>query len=175
MPYPVANGAFVAQRQCGNVIQRIALWEPSLKALYAYDPEGARIAAKESEGRWRRGEALPLDGVPCTIKENIATKGTAVPLGTAAMELSPAAADAPPAQRLREAADAEIIFSAEVKTLYSSCFAVDSVTETGSCASFAVIAARRSPPHFTKKQLGSASSLKTASYAAYDMIICPPR
>ena len=36
------------------VIQRIALWEPSLKALYAYDPEGARAAAKESEGRWRR-------------------------------------------------------------------------------------------------------------------------
>jgi aspartyl-tRNA(Asn)/glutamyl-tRNA(Gln) amidotransferase subunit A len=41
--------------------------------------------------------------VPCTIKENIATKGTPVPLGTAAMELSPAATDAPPAQRLREA------------------------------------------------------------------------
>jgi len=85
------------------VIQRIALWEPSLKALYAYDPDGARVAAKASEGRWRRGEALPLDGVPCTIKENIATKGVAVPLGTAAMELSPAAVDAPPAQRLREA------------------------------------------------------------------------
>ncbi|MCV9940818.1 amidase [Boseaceae bacterium BT-24-1] len=85
------------------VIARIELWEPSLKALYAYDPDGARAAAKASEERWRKGEALPLDGVPCTIKENIATKGTAVPLGTAAMELSPAAADAPPAQRLREA------------------------------------------------------------------------
>ncbi|KRE14786.1 amidase [Bosea sp. Root483D1] len=85
------------------VIQRIELWEPSLKALYAYDPDGARATAKASEGRWRRGEALALDGVPCTIKENIATKGTAVPLGTAAMELNPAAADAPPAQRLREA------------------------------------------------------------------------
>lgn len=56
------------------VIQRIALWEPSLKALYAYDPDGARMAAKASELRWRRGEALPLDGVPCTIKENIATR-----------------------------------------------------------------------------------------------------
>jgi len=85
------------------VIQRIELWEPSLKALYAYDPDGARATAKASEGRWRRGEALALDGVPCTIKENIGTKGTAVPLGTAAMELSPAATDAPPAQRLREA------------------------------------------------------------------------
>lgn len=85
------------------VIERIAAWEPSLNALYAYDPTAAREAAQASEARWRRGEALPLDGVPCTIKENIATKGTPVPLGTAAMPLVPALADAPPAQRLREA------------------------------------------------------------------------
>ena len=37
------------------------------------------------------------------IKENIATKGVPVPLGTAATELVPAAEDAPPAARLREA------------------------------------------------------------------------
>jgi aspartyl-tRNA(Asn)/glutamyl-tRNA(Gln) amidotransferase subunit A len=37
------------------------------------------------------------------IKENIATLGTPVPLGTAATELSPALRDAPPAARLREA------------------------------------------------------------------------
>jgi hypothetical protein len=38
-----------------------------------------------------------------TIKENIATRGVPVPLGTAATVLVPAAADAPPAARLREA------------------------------------------------------------------------
>lgn len=85
------------------VLARVVAWEPSLNALYAYDPEGARAAAKASEARWRKGEALALDGVPCTIKENIATKGVPVPLGTAATNLAPAAADAPPAQRLREA------------------------------------------------------------------------
>ncbi|WP_332698132.1 amidase [Bosea sp. (in: a-proteobacteria)] len=85
------------------VIARIEAWEPSLNALYAYDPGQARRAAEASEARWRKGEALPLDGVPCTIKENIATRGTPVPLGTAAMPLAPAQADAPPAQRLREA------------------------------------------------------------------------
>ena len=37
-------------------------------------------------GAGRQGEALPLDGVPVTIKENIATKGTPVPLGTAARD-----------------------------------------------------------------------------------------
>ena len=41
--------------------------------------------------------------MPITIKENIATKGVPVPLGTAATELVPAAADAPPAARVREA------------------------------------------------------------------------
>lgn len=85
------------------VIERIAAWEPQLKALYAYDPAAARAMAKASELRWLKGEALALDGVPGTIKENIATKGVPVPLGTAARDLEPALADAPPAARLREA------------------------------------------------------------------------
>jgi len=86
------------------VIARIARWEPELHALYAYDPEGALAAARESQARWRDGKPLSaLDGVPVTIKENIATRGVPVPLGTAATVLAPAAADAPPAARLREA------------------------------------------------------------------------
>ncbi|MCW5632470.1 MAG: amidase [Rubrivivax sp.] len=86
------------------VVAHIARWEPHLNALYAYDPERALAAARGSEARWQRGAALsPLDGVPVTIKENIATKGTPVPLGTAATELVPAAEDAPPAARLAEA------------------------------------------------------------------------
>ncbi|MBI5718007.1 MAG: amidase [Burkholderiales bacterium] len=86
------------------VIAHIARWEPELHALYAYDPERALAAARASEARWQRGAALsPLDGVPLTIKENIATRGTPVPLGTAATELMPAPEDAPPAARLAEA------------------------------------------------------------------------
>lgn len=85
------------------VIARIAAWEPRLKALYAFEPDAARAMAKASEARWLKREALALDGVPGTIKENIATKGVPVPLGTAARDLEPAAADAPPAARLREA------------------------------------------------------------------------
>lgn len=85
------------------VIARIAQWEPRIKALYAYDPEAALRAAKESEARWMKGQALPLDGVPGTIKENIATKGTPMPIGTAARDLAPMPADAPVAARLAEA------------------------------------------------------------------------
>ncbi len=86
------------------VLARIEAWEPQLNATWALDPEGARSAAHASEARWLRGAPIgPLDGVPVTIKENIATKGTAMPMGTAASTLAPMAADAPPAARLREA------------------------------------------------------------------------
>src|SRR5262249_17754443 len=86
------------------VIKRIEAWQPKLKALYAPDFEGARKAAKQSEGRWQAGKPQgALDGVPITIKENIATRGVPVPLGTAASDMTPAAADAPAAARVREA------------------------------------------------------------------------
>jgi len=86
------------------VIDRIEAWESKLKALYAPDFEGARREAQESERRWQKGEPKgALDCVPITIKENIATRGVPVPLGTAATELVPAAADAPAAARVREA------------------------------------------------------------------------
>lgn len=87
-----------------SVLDHIARWEPHLHATYLLRPEDALAQARASEERWRRGEPLGmLDGVPATIKENIATRGDPTPLGTAATELAPAAADAPPAARLREA------------------------------------------------------------------------
>ncbi len=86
------------------LIAHVACWEPTIAALYGYDPDTARADAAESTRRWRTGGARgALDGVPVTLKELIATRGTPVPLGTAATELVPAAADAPPAARLREA------------------------------------------------------------------------
>jgi len=78
--------------------------EPQLQALYAYDPEAALAAARASEARWLKGAPLSaLDGVPGTLKENIATRGTPMPVGTAASLLTPATEDAPPAARWREA------------------------------------------------------------------------
>ncbi len=90
------------------VLDHIARCEPVLRATYALDAEGALVMARASEARWRAGAPLQcggatLDGVPVTIKENIATRGVPVPLGTAATDLVPAAQDAPPAARLREA------------------------------------------------------------------------
>jgi aspartyl-tRNA(Asn)/glutamyl-tRNA(Gln) amidotransferase subunit A len=93
-----------------DVLSHIAVWEPHIKALYAFDPDGARASAKASTERWQKGEPVGLlEGVPVTIKDNIATKGVPVPLGAASMPLVPAARDAPPAARLREAG--AVIFS----------------------------------------------------------------
>ena len=81
-----------------DVLTHIDAWEPHIKALYAFDPDGARAAAEASTERWQKGESAGLlDGVPVTIKDNIATKGVAVPLGTAVTKLVPAESDAPPA------------------------------------------------------------------------------
>src|SRR5438874_13207002 len=86
------------------LLGRIAACEPSLNAMYVVDAEGALGQATASAVRWTAGEPLSaLDGVPITIKENVATAGVPSPLGTAATELVPAAADAPPAARVREA------------------------------------------------------------------------
>ena len=51
------------------VEQHIARWEPHLKALYAYDPEGARREAAAATWRWMKGAPNgPLDNA-CRLAE----------------------------------------------------------------------------------------------------------
>ena len=86
------------------VLAHIHAWEPQLHATYALDGDAAMTQAEASQARWMKNAPQgPLDGVPTFIKENIATQGVPIPLGCAATELTPAARDAPPAARLREA------------------------------------------------------------------------
>lgn len=86
------------------VLAQIEACEPRVHATWALDADAALAQARASEARWQRGEPQGvLDGVPVTIKENIATQGVPVPLGTAATVLVPAQQDAPPAARLRAA------------------------------------------------------------------------
>lgn len=94
----------------GWLEKRVAAWEPSVQALYLYRPEVGRTEAKASTERWSKGAPKgPLDGVPVTVKEIIATRGDPIPLGSAATTLVPATDDAPPVARLRE--DGAIIFA----------------------------------------------------------------
>src|SRR5450755_3527363 len=86
------------------VLRHIDAWEPHLRATYALDADAALTQAEASQSRWSKGAPIgALDGVPAMLKENIATRGVPVPMGTAATELVAAERDAPPAARLREA------------------------------------------------------------------------
>ena len=97
------SGALSPLEVARAVLGHVERWEQHLQAMFLLRPEQVLAQARESEVRWRAGQPLGLlDGVPVTIKDNIATKGDPTPLGTAATELVGAAADAPPAARMRE-------------------------------------------------------------------------
>ncbi len=58
--------------------------EPELNAFWVRDADQSRAAARASEARWRAGQPLgPIDGVPATLKENIARAGVPMPAGNA--------------------------------------------------------------------------------------------
>jgi aspartyl-tRNA(Asn)/glutamyl-tRNA(Gln) amidotransferase subunit A len=86
------------------LIGHVQRWEPHIAATWAFEPEVALAMARASEKRWQQGQPLgALDGVPVTLKDNIGTRGHAMPLGSAATLLQPLTEDAPPAARMREA------------------------------------------------------------------------
>ena len=88
-----------------HVLARIEEHNPAINAFFHVDAEAARAQAKESERRWQRGSpAGPLDGIPFSLKDNIATRGMPSPLGLKVKaNAPPAQADAPVVARLREA------------------------------------------------------------------------
>ncbi len=138
------------------VLERVERWEPKLQATYLLRPESALEQARASEARWQRGEPQgPLDGVPTTIKENIATRGDPLPAGTAAVDLRPAAADAPPAARLKEAG--AVIFSKTTMPDYGML--------SSGLSSFHQLA--RNPWDLSKTPGGSSAGAGAAAAAGY--------
>jgi len=89
---------------------RIAWFEPTVNALVDDDAPAAAaqhaqadVAAGAAEDRWRRGEPLgPLDGIPVTVKENLARAGVAMRAGCAGTAPVLPSRDAPVVERLRE-------------------------------------------------------------------------
>lgn len=77
--------------------------EPVLNAFWVRDPEESRKAAMASEARWAAGEPLgPIDGVPVTLKENVARRGVPMHFGTAGTEPVIPERDAPVTARILE-------------------------------------------------------------------------
>ena len=74
--------AFSPVEVAESVLAHIARWEPHLHATYQLDEQRVRDGARASQARWLKSAPMgPLDGVPVTIKDNIATRGDPVPLG----------------------------------------------------------------------------------------------
>jgi aspartyl-tRNA(Asn)/glutamyl-tRNA(Gln) amidotransferase subunit A len=85
-------------------LARIAAFEPSLNAMYIVSAERALKEAKAAEKRYRQGEPLSeIDGVPSTVKDNMATAGDPCPVGVPIADMTPRAADSPVPARMREA------------------------------------------------------------------------
>lgn len=85
------------------VRERIRKYEGVLNAFYVQDEESALAAARASTRRWERGTPLgPIDGVPVTVKENIARAGVPYPSGTAGGDPSLPRDNAPIVDRILE-------------------------------------------------------------------------
>src|SRR5579863_1754270 len=100
-----AKGSLSPVEVTNHALNRIEAWEPRIHAMYLLHADQALASARASEERWRAGRPFSsLDGIPITIKENIATRGDRAPIGTKANEHDPVKSeDAPPAARVREA------------------------------------------------------------------------
>ena len=93
--------------------------------------------------------------MPATLKDNIVTRGEPTPLGTAASPLTPGAADAPPAARLREAG--AILFAKTTMPDYGML--------SSGLSSFHPLA--RNPWDFTRGPGGSSAGAAAAAAAGY--------
>ncbi len=70
-----------------TMLKRASALQPHLNALVLVDEEGARAAAKASEGRWKTGTQLsPFDGIPTTIKDTTNVKGWPTRFGSHAVD-----------------------------------------------------------------------------------------
>lgn len=99
-----AAGTLTPSAVAEDVLARIAEREPELNALYLHDPEQVRADAAASTARWAAGAPLSAyDGVPATVKENIARAGQPKPSGTAIPNPPVAQRNAPVTDRLVEA------------------------------------------------------------------------
>ena len=87
-----------------QVLARIDMLNPRLNAVVTLDQAGARSAAHASTQRYAAGKPLsPLDGVPLTVKDNIAVAAVRATWGSRLFALHVPPLDELPVARLRQA------------------------------------------------------------------------
>jgi aspartyl-tRNA(Asn)/glutamyl-tRNA(Gln) amidotransferase subunit A len=86
-----------------QVLARIDRFDPEVNA-FCVIADDALDMARASEQRWQRGAPLgALDGIPVSIKDNVAVAGLATRYGSRTSPATPAQHDSPCVARLREA------------------------------------------------------------------------
>jgi aspartyl-tRNA(Asn)/glutamyl-tRNA(Gln) amidotransferase subunit A len=99
-----ASGKLSPVEVAKDALDRVERFEPEINAFVVRDAKVTLEMAEASQARWLKGAALgPLDGVPVTIKDNIAIAGWPMRRGSAVSSDAPWKDDAPAAARLREA------------------------------------------------------------------------
>ena len=91
-----------------DVADVVSAREPTLNALWVNDletrPEALLDAARSSERRWATGAPVgSLDGVPVTVKENLARAGVSMPSGNAGVTPVLPTRSSPVVERVEEA------------------------------------------------------------------------
>ncbi len=98
------QGRLTPEEATDAALARIKATEPTLNAFQLIDEPGAREAAAASAKRWAEGRPLgPMDGIPLSIKDIVATKGWPTLSGSRTVDSNgPFDEDAPAIARLRE-------------------------------------------------------------------------
>lgn len=90
---------------CEILFSRIDQLNVHVNAFFAEDRDGALVAARASENRWRAAQpSSPLDGVPISVKDHIFTRDMPSLFGVRGVDANgPWRKDSAPVARLREA------------------------------------------------------------------------
>lgn len=101
----MATGALTSRELTRGYLQRIAQFNPLLRAVIETNPNAEAISAqRDNERRQGRGLRGPLHGIPVLVKDNIATNDQMqTTAGSLALVNSKVPADAIVTQRLRSA------------------------------------------------------------------------
>ncbi|WP_321855964.1 amidase family protein [Paraburkholderia tropica] len=96
------NGGASPVEVMAAVLERIERLDPAVNAFCQIAPDALDMA-RAAETRWQRRRPLgPLDGVPVSIKDNVAVAGLATRYGSHGTDETPAPHDSPCVARLRE-------------------------------------------------------------------------
>lgn len=104
-----ADGDLSPVEVAAEVLADVAERNPAINAFTDIDPDQVMADARASERRWLSGRPLgPIDGIPCTVKENLYRAGVPAHAGSAASPAVMPTRSSPIVERIAESGGALI-------------------------------------------------------------------